>query len=222
MAFNVIITGASGMVGRGILLECLESPEVAHVLVVNRSPLGISHSKLREVLLQDFQNVASIAHEFGGYDACFFTMGVSSVGMKEDAYTRITFDVVVKFADLLYGINPNLVFNYVSGAGTDSTERGAIMWARVKGRTENYVLRKGFRDAYAFRPGVIVPEKGVKSKTPLYNFLIVLATPFFGLLKKSPSITTTGKIGQAMIRSVYEGCPVKHLEAKDINRLATL
>ena len=157
---KVIITGATGMVGKGVMLECLESSKIEEVLVINRTSLGMQHPKLIEILLQDFQNVSSLKEKLSGYDACFFCMGVSVIGLSEEDYLRITYLTTKSFVDTLYQINPNMVFNYVSGAGTDSSENGGTMWARVKGKTENMIFGKGFKDAYAFRPGAIIPEKG--------------------------------------------------------------
>lgn len=217
---NVIITGASGMVGKGVLLECLDSPQIQQVLTINRSTIGLTHPKLKEVLLADFSKVNQIADHLKGYDACFFCMGISSIGMNEAAYSSITFDTAKAFADTLKPLNPNLVFNYVSGTGTDSSEKGTIMWARIKGKTENYILNSGFKDAYAFRPGFIIPEKGITSRTGWYNTAYVIMRPFFGLLKASKHITTTTKLGKAMINSLSHSSTLKHLENKDINRLS--
>lgn len=217
---KVIITGSTGMVGKGVLLECLEHTFIEKILVINRSTLQMNHPKLKEVLLADFTRVEEIKNQIEGYDACFFCMGVSSVGLNEEAYNNLTYKPVKAFADLLYRLNPGLVFNYVSGTGTDSTEKGSSMWARVKGKTENAVLQKGFKDAYAFRPGMIVPEKGIKSKTPLYNAIYVIMRPLFSLMKKSKNITTTTKLGLAMINTLRFPQANKFLENKDINVLA--
>lgn len=219
---KVIITGSTGMVGKGVLLECLESPKIEEVLVVNRNTLGMQHPKLKETLLSDFSKVESIRQELNGYDACFYCMGVSSVGMSEEQYTEITYINMKAFADVLYELNSNMVFIYVSGIGTDSTEKSRIMWARVKGRTENMMLNKGFKDAYAFRPGVIVPEKGIKSRTGWYNAIYVVMRPFFSLLKRSKSITTTTRLGQAMINILSLPQANKHLENAAINEVASL
>lgn len=217
---KVIITGATGMVGKGVLLECLDSPKVEKVLAINRSNLGLKHEKLEEILLQDFTQLATVSDRLLGYDACFFCMGVSVLGLNEEKYTQITFGIVKIFADVLHKINPKMVFNYVSGTGTDSTEKGRSMWARVKGKTENYILQKGFKDAYMFRPGAIIPERGIKSRTNWYQVFYVLMRPFFGMMKKSKNITTTTKIGWVMIHSVENQQTLKHLENKDINVLA--
>lgn len=216
---NVIITGSTGMVGKGVLLECLESSSVSKVLVINRSSLNMSHPKLSEILLADFTMVHEIKDQLQGYDACFFCMGVSSVGLDEEKFNNLTYKPVKAFADVLYELNPGMVFNYVSGTGTDSSEKGRTMWARVKGKTENEILHKGFKDAYAFRPGMIIPEKGIKSKTPLYNAIYVIMRPFFGLMKKSKNITTTTKLGLAMINTMRFPMANKFLENKDINAL---
>jgi uncharacterized protein YbjT (DUF2867 family) len=219
-AMNVIITGATGMVGKGVLLECLAHEAVNNVLVINRKPIDHSHPKLKELLLGDFTQIATLSNELHNYDACFFCMGVSSVGMNEAEYTNITYNITKAFADVLYQLNPNMVFNYVSGTGTDSSEQGNTMWARVKGRTENMIFEKGFKDAYAFRPGVIIPENGIKSSTGWYNAIYVVTRPLFPLMKRSKHITTTTKLGQAMINSVLHPMEKKKLENVDINNLA--
>ncbi|WP_431121096.1 epimerase [Flagellimonas flava] len=216
---KVIITGATGMVGKGVLLECLEDERISEVLVINRNPLGLSHTKLKEILLKDFVELESVKDQLMGYHACFYCMGVSVLGLNEQTYTQITYDITKKFADVLFDLNPNMVFNYVSGTGTDSSEKGRSMWARVKGKTENYILNKGFKDAYAFRPGGIIPEKGIKSRTGWYNAFYVITRPFFPLMKKSKNITTTTKIGKAMIHTLFHSQKMKHLENRAINAL---
>ncbi|WP_422351599.1 epimerase [Flagellimonas sp.] len=216
---KVIITGATGMVGKGVLLECLEDECISEVLVINRNPLGLAHPKLKEILLKDFMGLESVKDQLVGYDACFYCMGVSVLGLNEETYSHITFAMTKKFADVLFDLNPDMVFNYVSGTGTDSSEKGRSMWARVKGKTENYILSKGFADAYAFRPGGIIPEKGIKSRTGWYNAFYVITRPFFPLMKKSKNITTTTKIGQAMIYTLFDSQKMKHLENRAINAL---
>lgn len=204
MKINAIITGATGMVGKAVLLECLDSEQVASILVINRKSIQMSHPKLKEIIHANFNDISTIKDQLKGYNACFFCMGVSSVGMNEEKYSQITFNITAHFADVLYDLNPDMVFNYVSGAGTDSSEKGNTMWARVKGKTENYILNKGFKGAYMFRPGAIIPEKGIKSSTPLYNFFYILFRPFFPLMRKMKSITTTTKLGKAMIHTVIQ------------------
>jgi uncharacterized protein YbjT (DUF2867 family) len=220
MKYSVIITGSSGMLGEGVLLECLASELIEKVLVINRSSINKQHPKLEEVLLKDFTKIASIGEQLKGYDACFFCMGTSAIGKSEEAYTAITYDTVTAFVDVLYELSPEMVFNYVSGQGTDSSEKGSTMWARVKGKTENEVLNKGFKDAYAFRPGVIIPEKGIKSRTNWYQIFYSIMSPFYSLLKKSKNITTTTKVGLAMINTLTNPSQNKHLENKKINEMA--
>lgn len=162
---RVIITGTTGMVGKGVLLECLEHPKINEVLIINRRSSGVNHPKLKEIIHKDFFDLSLIEHELKNCDACFFCLGTSAVGKSEKEYTRITYELTKHWSDTLYKLNPNMVFNYVSGTGTDSSEKGNAMWARVKGKTENYILSKGFKAAYMFRPGIILPEKDVKSST---------------------------------------------------------
>ena len=216
-----IITGTTGMVGKGVLLECLESKEVDSVLVVNRKPLGLTHPKLKEVIHKDFFNLAPVKAEMKGYDCCFFCLGVSSAGMKEKEYYHLTHDLTLSFARTFIEQNPGSVFTYVSGAGTDSTEKGRTMWARVKGKTENELLSMPFKAAYMFRPGFIEPMKGIQSSTKLYNALYVVLRPFFPLFRSMPKIATdTIRVGKAMIRVAVGGYDKKHLECQDINNIA--
>lgn len=222
MKINAIITGTTGMVGKAVLLECLADEHVASVLVINRKSIRMSHPKLKEIIHVNFEDISTIKDQLNGYNACFFCMGVSSVGMNEEKYTQITYTITAHFADVLYDLNPDMVFNYVSGAGTDSSEKGSTMWARVKGKTENYILHKGFKSAYMFRPGVIIPEKGIKSSTSLYNVFYVIFRPLFPLLRKMKSITTTTKLGKAMMNTVIHPPQHTHLENPDINTLSIM
>lgn len=218
---NVIITGSTGMVGKGVLLECLESSHIQKVLVVNRTSLSINHPKLEELILKDFTLVESVANSLKGYDACFHCMGVSAVGLSEEKYSLITYEMTKNLADILYKLNSKMTFIYVSGTGTDSSEKGRSMWARVKGKTENYILKKGFADAYMFRPGAIIPEKGIKSRTGWYNAAYVIMRPFFGWMKRSNKITTTTKIGHAMIQTILTPNDQKIVHNPEINELAS-
>lgn len=220
MGKRVLITGSTGMVGKGVLLQCLAHDGIEEVVLVNRSKLDIQHSKIKEVGLDDFSEPDSISQELGHLDACFYCMGVSSAGMSEDKFTQLTYDFARAFADMLYANDPNMTVVYVSGQGTDSTEKGRIMWARVKGRTENMFFNKGFQSVYAFRPGIILPEKGLRSRTTLYNVGYVLLTPFFPLLRKMKSVTTTTVLGDAMIGTLYEQRKEAKLENAEINLLA--
>jgi uncharacterized protein YbjT (DUF2867 family) len=220
---NVVIFGASGMVGQGVLLECLRDTGVERVLVIGRSSAGRQHAKLREVLVRDLFDVASYANELTGLDACFFCLGVSSAGMSEADYRRLTYDLTIAIAQELAARNPALCFVYVSGAGTDSTERGRTMWARVKGSTENALLRMPFRGAFMFRPGLIQPLDGIRSKTRVYQIVLALGAPLLPLLHRAfpNSVLTTREIGQAMLVVARNGWPRPLLEPKDIHAAAT-
>jgi dTDP-4-dehydrorhamnose reductase len=217
---KAIITGSTGMVGKSVLLECLQDERVQSVLVINRSSLQLEHPKLAEVIHGDLLNLDPIKTQLAGYDACFHCMGVSAVGMSEKDYTRYTYELTAGLASVLYELSPGMTFNYVSGTGSDETEKGKIMWARVKGKTENMVLSKGFKDAYVFRLGALIPSRGEKSKTGWVNTLVKLMRPFYPLLKKMKSITTSEKLGRAMINAVLMPTEVKRLENRDINALA--
>lgn len=220
---NVVIFGASGMVGQGVLLECLRDTGVERVLVIGRSPVEQKHTKLREVLVKDLFDVASYASELSGLDACFFCLGISSAGMSEDAYRSLTYDLTVVIAQELAARNAALCFIFVSGASTDSTERGRTMWARVKGATENALLRMPFRSAFMFRPGVIQPLDGIRSKTRAYRLGYVVMAPVLPLLRRAfpNSVLTTREIGRAMLAVARNGWPRPVLEAKDVHAAAT-
>lgn len=217
---NIIITGTTGKVGKAALLECLDSSKIASVLIINRQTLGMQHPKLKEVLLKDFSQISTIKENLKGYDACFHCMGISAIGLSEEQYAKVTFEYTKNLVDILFEVNPQMIVNSVSGKGTDSTEKGNIMWARVKGKTENYILNKGFKDAYMIRLGAILPEKGIRSKTNWYSIIYVILTPFFPLLKKSKNILTTTTFGIAMINTLFMPQENKWLENKDMNVLA--
>lgn len=219
---KVIITGSTGMVGQGVLLECIDEPRIKGILLLNRSPLNIEHPKVKEVLHSNFKDLSSIKNELVGYDACFHCMGVSSAGMSEEKYTDITYNITKELAETLHRINPEIVLNYVSGTGTDSKEESSTMWARVKGKTENMIFEMGFKDSYMFRPGVILPERGIKSKTTLYNAAYIILKPFYSIIEKIKSVTTTTNMGKAMINSLFYPQKLKHLEGEDINILSSV
>ncbi len=214
---RVLLFGATGMVGQGVLRECLLDPEVTEVLSVGRRGTGQTHPKLRELLQSDLFNASSLESQLQGFDACFFCLGVSSAGMKETDYRRMTFDLTLGIATVLARLNPQMTFIYVSGAGTDSTEHGRSMWARVKGATENALLRLPFR-AVMFRPGAIVPLHGIKSRTAVYRLAYTLTRPLWGPLQRAfpNSICTTEQIGRAMLRVARSGASKPVLEARDI------
>lgn len=218
---NILLFGASGMVGQGVLRECLLDPDVTAVLSIVRSSTGQQHPKLREIVHKNFFDFSSVESELAGFDACFFCLGVSSAGMSEQNYRRITYDIALAAAQTLVKLNRNMTFIYVSGAGTDSSERGRMMWARVKGQTENALLRLPFKAAYMFRPGVIVPLHGIKSRTMLYRIPYAIMGPLLPILKRlfPKSVTTTEKLGQAMLIAAKQGAPKPVLESADINNL---
>lgn len=219
---RVAIFGASGMVGGGVLLECLDDPRVDSVLVVGRTPTGIRHPKLEEILHPDFFDYTPLRARFAGLDACFFCLGVTSAGKSEAEYTRLTYDLTLAAARAIAEASTDAVFVYVSGVGTDSTERGRVMWARVKGRTENALLALPFRAAYMMRPGFIQPLRGVRSKTALYQSFYAVLAPLFPLARKlfPRHVVTTVEVGRAMIRLADEGDARKILDPADIRRLA--
>ncbi|WP_394781648.1 epimerase [Undibacterium sp.] len=218
---KVILFGASGMVGQGVLRECLLDPQVESVLSIVRKPTGAQHAKLRELVHDDFYDFKTISADITGYDACFFCLGVSSAGMSEQAYYRVTYELTMAAAGVLAGANPQMTFIYVTGTGTDSTEKGRTMWARVKGKTENDLLRLPFKAAYMFRPGAIQPLHGIRSKTKLYDAIYRITAPMLPLLKKlmPNSITTTEQVGKAMIALAARGGSKTILETPDINAL---
>ncbi|HTT65795.1 MAG TPA: NAD-dependent epimerase/dehydratase family protein [Bryobacteraceae bacterium] len=217
---KVIVFGASGMVGQGVLRECLLDPDVENVLSVGRSAAGQAHPKLRELMHRDFLDFSAIESSLAGFDACFFCLGVSSAGMREADYSRVTYDFTMAAARVLARLNPGMTFVYVSGMGTDSSERGRTMWARVKGKTENDLLQLPFRAAYMFRPGLIVPLHGIRSKTRIYRWLYVVLGPVLPLLNAALPrfVTTTAQVGRAMIKVARKGAPKPVLENADINR----
>jgi len=219
---KVIITGASGMVGKGVLLECLDHDSISEVLVVGRNPLGINHPKLKELIHSDFTNFVEVKDKLLGYDACFFCLGISAAGLNEEQYKRITYDFTLALAKTLFGINPKMTFNYVSGEGTDSSEKGKMMWARVKGKTENDLLNLGFKQAFMFRPGAIIPLRGIKSKTKSYQFMYDYFLWLVKIIKliAPNSVVSTTQIGLAMINSMLNRFPDKILRPKDILKLS--
>jgi uncharacterized protein YbjT (DUF2867 family) len=217
-SLNVILFGATGMVGQGVLRECLLDAGVERVLSIGRNATGQQHSKLRELVHKDLFDYSAIEAGLSGYDACFFCLGVSSAGMKEDQYRRLTYDLTLAAARTLAKLNPGTTFIYVSGAGTDSTERRSSMWARVKGKTENDLLKLPFKAAYMFRPGVIEPLHGVKARNTAIRIMYSVTKPLLPWLRRFPKfVTTTEQIGRAMLKVAREGYSKKVLESVDIN-----
>jgi uncharacterized protein YbjT (DUF2867 family) len=215
---KILLFGATGMVGQGVLRECLLEPVVEQVRTVGRTATGTNHPKLREIVHRDMWHYADIEANLSGFDACFFCLGVSSAGMKEQDYERITYDLTMAAAETLCRLNPQMQFFYVSGAGTDSTEHGRSMWARVKGRTENALLRLPFAAAYMFRPGLIQPLHGVRPKAAFYRVFYVLFKPLLPLLRRAfPNhVLTTEEIGRAMLLVARHGYEKHILETRDI------
>jgi len=225
---NILIFGATGMVGQGVLRECLLDPGVTKVVAIGRSPARDTPmgrlpqaAKLEDLIHGDLFDYAAVADRLTGFDACFFCLGVSSAGMSEPDYTRLTHDLTLAAAGPLARLNPQMVFTYVSGRSTDSTEAGPSMWARVKGRTENALLRLPFKAAYMFRPGAIEPLHGIKPKSRVYRAAYILLMPFMPLVKKlwPESLTTTEQVGKAMIAAVRKLPEKRVLEVADINAL---
>jgi uncharacterized protein YbjT (DUF2867 family) len=220
---KVIVFGATGMVGQGVLRECLRDPAVTEVLTVGRSATAQQSPKLREIVHKDFLDFSAIENEITGYDACFFCLGVSSLGLDEARYRHLTYDITLAAARPLARLNPGMTFVYVTGASTDSTEQGSMMWARVKGKTENDLLKLPFKAAYMFRPGAIQPLHGVRSKTAWVQAIYTVTSPLLTLLHRvAPQyVTTTEEIGRAMLTVAKHGYPTPILEMTDIHKAGT-
>lgn len=218
---KVIVFGATGMVGQGVLRECLLDPDVTDVLTIGRTATGQNNPKLREIVHADLLDFSAIERDMTGYDACFFCLGISSVGMSEERYRHVTYDITLAAARTLARLNPDMTFVYVTGAGTDSTEQGRVMWARVKGKTENDLLKLPFKAAYMFRPGAIQPLHGARSKTAWVHALYVATAPLWALLHRvAPKyVTTTEVIGRAMLGVAKRGYPKRILESEDFGRV---
>lgn len=218
---NVLIFGATGMLGQSVLRECLLDPDVTQVTTLGRTQLGTQHPKLKELIHTDMWNYDAIEAQLAPFDACFFCLGVSAAGMTEAQYTRITYDLTLAAATTLARLNPQMTITYVSGAATDSTEKGSIMWARVKGKTENALLALPFKAAYMFRPAGIQPLHGIRSKTPAYQVFYSLAKPVLPLLHRlfPNQMMTSDVIGKAMLKVAKHGAPKRILETTDINAL---
>lgn len=211
---KVIITGATGMVGEGVLMECLVHPDVEAILLLTRKPSGVTHLKVKEVVHNDFHDIIPVEQKLKGYDACFFGLGVTSIGKKEDEYTKLTYDLTMHVAQRLSTLNNNMVFCYVSGSGTDSSEKGRLMWARVKGKTENDLAKLPFKAVYAFRPGFLIPTKGAGNILPAYKYfswLVPVLKPLFPGM-----VGSLQELGRAMINVVKYGFRKRILEVKDI------
>lgn len=221
---KVILFGATGMIGQGVLRECLADPEVERVLCLVRSPLEQTHEKLTVLTHKDFTDYSAVEAQLAGYDACLFCLGISSVGMSEADYTKVTYDYAIAAARALLKVNPAMTFEYVSGASTDGTAKGSVMWARVKGKTENDLLAMPFKAAYMFRPGYIQPLHGIKSKTPLYSAIYSVAgVALYPLIRAvAPNYAiNTEQLGRAMIEVAKHGAPKRVLEMPDLHAVLT-
>ena len=218
MGIRVIVTGATGMVGEGVLHECLLHPAIEHVLIINRRPAGMEHPKLEEIIHTNFMDLSPISDRLRNYDACFFCLGVSSVGMKEQRYTELTYTLTMNAARVMVAQSPQMQFCYISGANTDSTEKGRSMWARVKGKTENDLMKLPFKKVYAFRPGYMQPTPGLKNTNKGY-YLFAWLYPLWKVVFPN-FVTTLKQLGLAMINAVIKGYDKNVIEVKDIKVLA--
>lgn len=218
---NVVLFGATGMLGQGVLRECLLDPGVARILTIGRTACTVSHPKLRNIAHPDMWHYESLTETLTGFDACFFCLGVTSAGMSEADYERVTFGIASAAAEMLCRLNPDVTFVFVSGAGADSSEKGRIMWARIKGKTENAILRLPCKGSYVFRPGVVQPVHGAQSRTSAYRVLYAVTRPLLPLLRRlMPGyILTTEQFGRAMLIVARRGAPKRVLESRDINAL---
>jgi uncharacterized protein YbjT (DUF2867 family) len=221
---NVILFGGTGMIGQGVLRECLLDADVERVVTIGRSATGVQHPKLGEIVHKDLWNYSSIEPQLRGFDACFFCLGVTSAGMSEDDYSRVTYGITQAAAETLCRLNPGLTFVFVSGAGADSTERGRIMWARVKGKAENAILKMPCKASFVFRPGVVLPMHGETSRTRAYRIMYAVMKPLLPLLKRMlpGQIVTTEQFGRAMLIVARRGAPKRVLESRDINALVPI
>ena len=219
---DVVITGSTGMVGKSILDQCINDDRVKKIFLISRSSLGLKNSKIFEFVIKDFLKARELKTKIKSCDACFHCMGITSFGHNKKYYYKVTFEMTKEITDLVYEINPNAVMTYVSGEGTSSKQNSKISWANVKGKAENYILNKGLKDSYMIRLGILIPENGIKPKTKIYNLFYTLMTPMYPILKLIPSITTSSKLGKAMINCFYHPSEEKYLDNKKINKLSTI
>ena len=219
---DVLITGSTGMVGKSVLYQCIRDNRVKNIVLINRLPVDLKNEKITELIIEDFLNIGELKSKINNCDACYHCMGITSFGQNSDYYYKVTFEMTKVLTDLVYEINPNAVMTYVSGEGTSTKENSNIPWANVKGKTENYILNKGLKDAYMIRLGLLIPENGIKAKTKLYNLFYTLMKPLYPLMKLLPTITTSSKLGLAMINCLYFPLKNKYLDNKTINNLCKI
>ena len=219
---DILITGSTGMVGRSVLNECIKDKRIDKIYLINRVSIEIKSPKIHEFIINDFLNVSDLKKKIKKCDACFHCMGITSFGQNSKYYYKVTYEMTKAIADLMYSINSNSMMTYVSGEGTSTKENSIIAWANVKGKTENYILNRGFNDAYMYRLGLLIPENGIKAKTKLYNLFYTIMTPFYPLMKLIPTITTSSKLGLAMINCLYFPEDDKYLDNRKINNLSKM
>jgi len=218
---KVVILGSTGMIGKGVLLECLADNNVEKVLAISRKPVNVGHDKLKVIIHDNFFDFSALKDQLKPYDTCLFCLGISSVGLSEDRYREITYDIALNFASTFVAASPGSVFCYISGAGTDGSEKGGSMWARIKGRTENALMNLPFRNSYMFRPGYIQPLKGVRPTGTVLRTMYIVFKPLYLLLKPfGNAVTDTVSLGRAMINAALKGYDKKILGVRDINILA--
>ena len=219
---DVLITGSTGMVGKSVLNEFINDDRIAKIYLINIVPVYLKSSRVYEFILDDFLKMGELKNKINHCDACFHCMGITSFGQKSDYYYKVTFEMTKLLTDLVYEINPNSIMTYVSGEGTSKNENSKITWANVKGKAENYILNKGLKDAYMIRLGLLIPENGVKAKTKLYNLFYTLMKPLYPLMRLLPAITTSSKLGLAMINCLYFPSKNKYIDNKKINNLCKM
>ena len=219
---DVLITGSTGMVGKSVLQECINDKRVKKIYLINRLPVNLKSPKISEFIISDFLKVGEVKKEIKNCDACFHCMGITSFGQSSEYYYRVTYEMTKAITDLVYSINSNAIMTYVSGEGTSTNENSKIPWANVKGKAENYILNRGLKDAYMIRLGLLVPGNGIRPKTKLYYLFYTLMRPLYPLMKLFPAITTSSKLGLAMINSFYYPVSDKFLDNRKINKLSQL
>tara|TARA_B100000927_G_scaffold131326_1_gene105681 strand:+ start:1972 stop:2646 length:675 start_codon:yes stop_codon:yes gene_type:complete len=219
---DVLITGSTGMVGKSVLQECINDKRVNTIYLINRTSVDLKSPKISEFIISNFLEVDELKNNIKNCDACFHCMGITSFGQRPKYYYKVTFEMTKAITDLVYSINLNSIMTYVSGEGTSTKENSKIAWANVKGKAENYILNRGLKDAYMIRLGLLIPENGVRAKTKLYDLFYTLMRPFYPIMKLLPSITTSSKLGVAMINTVYYPNSNKYLDNRKINKLSKM